>query len=81
MKPSQPAAAKEKKKNSIVAVICSDGRGGESQRMRMRTFSCQKAFGQTEEIHFPSGYSEGRIAQEAGGAKWTVRKLRVGSVS
>lgn len=57
-----------KKNISIVAVICSDGRGGRSQRIRMRTFSCQRAFGHTEEINsIPSRYSEGSMLQ--GGAR------------
>lgn len=51
-----------------MAVICSDGRGGRSQGIRMRSVGCQRPL-ETEEIHFPSTYRAGRVLQDGAGAR------------
>ncbi len=79
-----------RKNISIVAVICSDGRGGKSQRIRMRTFSCQRPSAKQRKFIFQVDTVKAlccRIVLEPGSysrkesAEWTVTELWTGPLS
>lgn len=57
-----------RKNISIVAVICSDGRGGKSQRIRMRSFSCQRPLAKQRKSIFQV-YSKDTVLQGSAGTR------------